>query len=68
MKFLELTNAYNKKKIMINLNNIIRISEGRIFRGASKVPCTLIETVRAEDYSFVEESYETIKEIIEKGA
>jgi len=68
MKFLQLTDAHLKKNVLVNLDNVLRIREHYLFAGYKKKSCTLIEFVRPEDYICVQESYETIKEIIEKGA
>lgn len=67
MKFLQLTDAHLKKNVLVNLDNVLRIREHYLFAGSKKKSCTLIEFVRPDDYVCVQESYEDIKDIIEKG-
>ena len=67
MKFYELTDAITDKKVLINFDTVIRVSNHYVNKKGKKIPAILIEFVRENEYIVVQESYETIKYIIERA-
>ena len=67
MVFIELTDASSAKKILVNFENVIRLSEHFVYKKGKKEPAILVEFVRENEYVVVQETYETIKDIIERA-
>lgn len=67
MKFYELTDAITDKKVLINFEKVFRVSDHFVFKKGKKIPAILVEFVRQDDFVTVKETYETIKDIIERA-
>lgn len=63
MKFIELTDYHTNKTMLVNLEKVVKIINGHT-SGFMKMSNVLIEFGN-EEYMYVKESYEDIKEIIE---